>query len=189
VPPLDDTDITDRLDPSIWKITAVTVIGAFLSQLDATIVNVSISSPASELHTTLATIQWVTSGYLLALTVALPLNGWLVDRLGGRAVYLGCCVAFTLSSAQWPGMTCPWQARPQPRAASGRPDRRDALRHISRLDVGFPACALDHFEPLRRGLSASGWASRLGSCLRAQSSRSLKGRSGSAGSSSKGTPQ
>jgi hypothetical protein len=27
VPPLDITDITDRLDPSIWKITAVTVIG------------------------------------------------------------------------------------------------------------------------------------------------------------------
>lgn len=89
----------DRLDPSIWKITSVAVLGSFLSQLDATVVNVSLSSLASELHSTLATIQWVTSGYLLALTLMLPLNGWLVDRIGAKALYLWCFSAFTLSSA------------------------------------------------------------------------------------------
>ncbi|MBE1160920.1 DHA2 family efflux MFS transporter permease subunit [Dyella acidiphila] len=89
----------DQLDPSIWKITAVAILGSFLAQLDATVANVSLSSLATELHTGLSTIQWVTSGYLLALTLALPLSGWLVDRIGTKAVYLWCIAAFTLSSA------------------------------------------------------------------------------------------
>jgi EmrB/QacA subfamily drug resistance transporter len=92
-------DASDQLHPSIWKITAVVVLGSFLAQLDATVANVSLSSLAIELHTGLSTIQWVTSGYLLALTLALPLNGWLVDRLGAKAVYVWCFAAFTLSSA------------------------------------------------------------------------------------------
>jgi EmrB/QacA subfamily drug resistance transporter len=93
------TEATKDLDPSVWKIVAVTVIGSFLSQLNATVVTVSLASLASELHSSLATIQWVTSGYLLALTLALPLNGWLVDRMGAKAVYLWCFTAFTVSSA------------------------------------------------------------------------------------------
>jgi EmrB/QacA subfamily drug resistance transporter len=95
---VDVTGVSDPLDPSIWKIVAVTVIGSFLSQLNATIINVSLSSLANELHGSLATIQWVTSGYLLALTLALPLNGWLVDRIGAKDAYLWCFAAFTLSS-------------------------------------------------------------------------------------------
>ncbi|AOI73556.1 disulfide bond formation protein DsbA [Burkholderia ubonensis] len=89
----------DRLDPSVWKVSAVAVLGSLLAQLDATIVNVSLSSLATDLHAPLSVIQWVTSGYLLALTLVLPLNGWLVDRIGAKALYLWCFSAFTLSSA------------------------------------------------------------------------------------------
>lgn len=87
------------LDPLVWKITAVAVLGSFLSQLDATIVNVSLSSLAVDLHSSLTAIQWVTSGYLLALALMLPLNGWLVQRIGAKSLYLWCFSAFTLSSA------------------------------------------------------------------------------------------
>src|SRR6202162_345916 len=96
--PTDLSRETDRLDPSIWKIISVAVLGSFLSQLDATIVNVSLSSLAVELHSSLSSIQWVTSGYLLALALMLPLNGWMVDRIGAKALYLWCFSAFTLSS-------------------------------------------------------------------------------------------
>lgn len=88
-----------RLDASQWKIIAVAAIGSLLSQLDATIVNVSLSNLASALHASLATIQWVTSGYLLTLTLALPMSGWLVDRIGAKRVYLWCFLAFTFASA------------------------------------------------------------------------------------------
>src|ERR1700678_3384884 len=87
------------LDPLVWKITAVAVLGSFLAQLDATIVNVSLSSLAVDLHSSLTAIQWVTSGYLLALALMLPLNGWLVERIGAKSLYLWCFSAFTLSSA------------------------------------------------------------------------------------------
>ncbi len=87
------------MHPSIWKICSVAVLGSFLSQLDATVVNVSLSSLAVKLHSSLGAIQWVTSGYLLALALILPLSGWLVDRIGAKALYLWCFSAFTLSSA------------------------------------------------------------------------------------------
>src|ERR1700689_2952139 len=90
---------TVRLDPLVWKITAVAVLGSFLGQLDVTIVNVSLSSLAVDPHSSLTTIQWVTSGYLLALALMLPLNGWLVERIGAKSLYLWCFSAFTLSSA------------------------------------------------------------------------------------------
>lgn len=88
-----------RIDPAIWKVCAVATLGSLLAQLDATIVNVSLSSLAHAMHARLATIQWVTSAYLLALTLALPMSGWLVDRLGAKRVYLVCFAAFTVTSA------------------------------------------------------------------------------------------
>jgi EmrB/QacA subfamily drug resistance transporter len=87
------------LDPLVWKITTVAVLGSFLAQLDATVVNVSLSSLAVDLHSSLTAIHWVTSGYLLALALMLPLNGWLVERIGAKSLYLWCFSAFTLSSA------------------------------------------------------------------------------------------
>jgi EmrB/QacA subfamily drug resistance transporter len=89
---------SDGLGPGIWKIIAVTVAGAFMAQLSTTMVNVSLSSLAAELHASLSAIQWVTSGYLLALALMLPLCGWLVERIGAKALYLWCFSAFTLSS-------------------------------------------------------------------------------------------
>jgi EmrB/QacA subfamily drug resistance transporter len=90
---------SNRLDPLIWKVSSVGVLGSFLAQLDATVVNVSLSSLATTLHSSLSAIQWVTSGYLLALALTLPLSGWIVDRIGAKALYLWCFSVFTLSSA------------------------------------------------------------------------------------------
>ncbi len=95
---VDSASNTDRLPADLWKVVAVAVLGSFLAQLDATVVNVSLSSLAVELHSTLATVQWVTSGYLLALALMLPLNGWLVDRIGAKRLYLWCFSAFTAAS-------------------------------------------------------------------------------------------
>lgn len=89
---------SDRLPRGIWKIASVAAIGSFMAQLDATIVNVSLPGLAGTLHAAFPTIQWVMSGYLLALALTLPLNGWLVDRIGARALYLWCFAAFTLAS-------------------------------------------------------------------------------------------
>ena len=47
----------------------------------------------------LSTIQWVTSGHLLALVLMLLMNGWLVDRIGAKRLYVWCFATFTMSSA------------------------------------------------------------------------------------------
>jgi EmrB/QacA subfamily drug resistance transporter len=69
-----------------------------MTSLDSTVVNVSLATLGHELHVPLTTVQWVTTGYLLALALMLPLSGWLVDRIGAKRVYLCCFTAFTLAS-------------------------------------------------------------------------------------------
>lgn len=88
----------NRIDPMVWKICLVVVLGPLMTTLDSTAVNVSLSTLMTELHTSLDQIQWVTTAYLLALTLTLPLSGWLVDRLGAKNVFLICFTMFTLSS-------------------------------------------------------------------------------------------
>jgi len=89
---------TDRLEPGAWKIIGVVILGPFMSQMDSTIVNVSLSSIKQGLHSSIESAQWVVSGYLLALALMLPLNGWLVARLGAKRLYLICFSSFTLAS-------------------------------------------------------------------------------------------
>ena len=89
---------SDDLDPRIWKIVSVVLLGPLMTSLDSTVVNVSLETLGRELHVPLTTTQWVTTAYLLALALMLPLSGWLVDRIGAKRVYLGCFTAFTLAS-------------------------------------------------------------------------------------------
>ncbi|TKI03784.1 DHA2 family efflux MFS transporter permease subunit [Martelella alba] len=90
---------TDSVDPVVWRVAAVVLIGSFMTQLDATVVNVSLSAVSRDLGSPIASAQWIVSGYLLAMALMLPLNGWLVDRVGAKRLYLGCFTAFTLASA------------------------------------------------------------------------------------------
>jgi EmrB/QacA subfamily drug resistance transporter len=90
---------TDHISAETWRIVTVAVLGPFISILDATVVNVSLSGLATELRTNLDTIQWVASAYLLALALVLPLSGWMVDRIGARKLYMWCFGTFTASSA------------------------------------------------------------------------------------------
>jgi EmrB/QacA subfamily drug resistance transporter len=89
---------TDRVGRAVWTVAGVVLLGPLMTTLDSTVVNVSLSTLSSQLHAPLTTIQWVTSGYLLALALMLPASGWLVDRLGAKRVYIGCFVAFTAAS-------------------------------------------------------------------------------------------
>src|SRR5699024_12794952 len=56
----------------IWKIAAATGVGAFIAMLDSTVANLAIESIRNDLHSTLPVIQWVATGYLIALAVSLP---------------------------------------------------------------------------------------------------------------------
>jgi EmrB/QacA subfamily drug resistance transporter len=89
---------TDRVDRRVWIIAAACSCGPLMSGLDSTMVNVGLDTMGHVFHTSLATIQWITSGYLLALALALPLSGWLIDRVGARRIFLGCFGGFLVFS-------------------------------------------------------------------------------------------
>src|SRR5690242_17392306 len=78
----------DRIEPYVWKIAGVVILGMTMSILDTTIVNVALDTLGRELGSTLAQIQWVATGYLLALAAVIPLTGWAARRFGAKRVYL-----------------------------------------------------------------------------------------------------
>jgi EmrB/QacA subfamily drug resistance transporter len=88
-----------RIEPYVWKIAAVVIVGMMMSILDTTIVNVALHTLSEDLHTTLSQIQWVVTGYLLALAAVIPLTGWAARRFGAKRVYLGSIALFTIGSA------------------------------------------------------------------------------------------
>lgn len=89
---------SDRVDRRVWIIAAACACGPLMSGLDSTMVNVSLDTLGAAFDAPLGQVQWVTTGYLLALALSLPLSGWLVDRVGARKIFLGCFGAFILCS-------------------------------------------------------------------------------------------
>lgn len=87
-----------KIDPQVWRIAAVVFLGPFMSQMDSTIVNVSLAIIREDLHASLTAAHWIIGAYLLALALLLPLSGWLVDRVGAKRLYLVCFSAFTMAS-------------------------------------------------------------------------------------------
>jgi EmrB/QacA subfamily drug resistance transporter len=87
------------LDRGVLAIAGVVVLGAVMSILDTTIVNVAIDALSREFHTSLSTIQWVSTGYMLALATVIPLTGWAADRFGTKRLYLVSIVLFVAGSA------------------------------------------------------------------------------------------
>jgi len=90
---------TDRIDAYVWRISAVVIIGAIMSILDTTIVNVALATLSRELHATIDQIQWVVTGYMLSLAAVIPVTGWAARRFGAKRVYITSLVLFTAGSA------------------------------------------------------------------------------------------
>jgi EmrB/QacA subfamily drug resistance transporter len=67
--------------------------------LDTTIVTVAIETLGRDLHASLSTISWVSTAYLLAMAVVIPLTGWAVERFGATRMWLTCLALFLAGSA------------------------------------------------------------------------------------------
>ena len=89
----------NRIDKYVWRISAVVIVGSIMSILDTTIVNVALDTLGRELHSTIANIQWVATGYMLSLAAVIPVTGWAARRFGAKRVYLTSLVLFVAGSA------------------------------------------------------------------------------------------
>jgi EmrB/QacA subfamily drug resistance transporter len=88
----------EGLDRETLIVAGVVLLGAVMSILDTTVVNVATYRLAVAFHSSLTTIQWVITGYTLALATVIPLSGWAADRFGTKRIYLWSLVLFTLGS-------------------------------------------------------------------------------------------
>lgn len=81
-----------------WLTLVSVALGVIMVALDGTVVAIANPKIGSDLHASLADLQWVTSGYLLALAVFLITAGKLGDRFGHKKVFITGIVGFALTS-------------------------------------------------------------------------------------------
>ena len=84
----------EPIDRAILVLSSVVVLGAIMSILDTTIVNVALDTLGRDFHAPLSTIQWVTTGYLLALSIVIPLTGWAIHRFGAKPIWMTSVTLF-----------------------------------------------------------------------------------------------
>ena len=93
----------DKIDGAVLKIAGVVVLGAIMSILDITVVNVALP----DLQTTFtgvdnplpySTVAWTVTAYTLALATVIPLTGWAADRFGTKRLYMLALTLFTIGS-------------------------------------------------------------------------------------------
>ncbi|WP_233525925.1 DHA2 family efflux MFS transporter permease subunit [Actinomadura spongiicola] len=96
--PVKEPDAAGGLDRGVLVMAGVVVLGAVMAILDVTVVNVAINDLAREFNTSLATIQWVATGYTLALATVIPLTGWASARFGTKRLYMISIGLFVVGS-------------------------------------------------------------------------------------------
>jgi EmrB/QacA subfamily drug resistance transporter len=93
----------DKIDAAVLKVAGVVVLGAIMSILDITVVNVALptfqtvfgsaTEPIAYSH-----VAWTVTAYTLALATVIPLTGWAADRFGTKRLYLTAVALFTMGS-------------------------------------------------------------------------------------------
>jgi EmrB/QacA subfamily drug resistance transporter len=95
----------EKIDAAVLKIAGVVVIGAIMSILDITVVNVALPTFQAVFAKTpdqpiaYSTVAWTVTAYTLALATVIPLTGWAADRFGTKRLYMIAVVLFTAGSA------------------------------------------------------------------------------------------
>lgn len=93
-----NTSHTAPLSSSHLPMMAAVCIGVFISHFTAGVVNMALPHLAAVFHSDANTVQWITTGYLLAIAALLPVMGKLADRYGSRTIHNLGYIVFGISS-------------------------------------------------------------------------------------------
>ncbi|HYC31844.1 MAG TPA: DHA2 family efflux MFS transporter permease subunit, partial [Gemmatimonadales bacterium] len=85
-------------DPNRYWIALAVILASMLQVIDSSIVNVAIPHMMGTLGATVDEIAWVSTGYILASVVIIPLTGWLAEVIGRKRYFAGSILLFTLAS-------------------------------------------------------------------------------------------
>lgn len=87
-----------RKPASTNLIIGVMVMAAFVMILNETTVSIALSELSKTLDVSIATVQWLMSGFLVTMAVVIPMTGFLLDRFSPRAIFLVAITSFALGS-------------------------------------------------------------------------------------------
>src|ERR1700727_2499597 len=95
---VEHADAEANLSPQVRMVLWALIVGGIAAILDSTMVTLALHTLVVKLHSSDGTIQWVTTGYLLAIAVAIPTTGWAEARWGGKRVWMFALLLFVLGS-------------------------------------------------------------------------------------------
>ena len=81
-----------------WLVTLSITFGTLMGAIDASIVNVAVPHLTGSLGATIEQITWVTTGFVIATVMVMPLTGFLARLFGQKRVYMFCLVLFVVGS-------------------------------------------------------------------------------------------
>lgn len=89
---------TASVAPGVWPVAWTTLVGGLGVLFATTIVAVAVKPLAGILDVPLSTVQWISTGYLLALAVVIPIAPWAQHRFGGRRLWIAGLALFLVAS-------------------------------------------------------------------------------------------
>ena len=131
-------------DRNPWSIVAVISIATFMTVLDTSIANVALDHIAGGLAVSYDEATWVTTSFLAATAIIIPISGWLADVIGRKRYYMISVALFTIASFLCgiaPNLTCLVLARVLQGAAGG------GLASVEQ------SMLVDTFPPKQRGMA------------------------------------
>ncbi len=99
IPSLEATTETHPLAVGKWLVAAAVMIGAVMTVLDASIINVSLPYMQKSFGAGIDRITWVVTSYLVAVSVTIPMTGWCAVRFGRKRYFLASVLTFSITSA------------------------------------------------------------------------------------------
>jgi DHA2 family multidrug resistance protein len=89
----------ERKPVNKWLVTVSITFGTLMGAIDASIVNVAVPHLTGALGVTVEQVTWVTTGFVIATVMVMPLTGFLARLFGQKRVYLTSLVIFVIGSA------------------------------------------------------------------------------------------
>ena len=81
-----------------WIVLVALMLGTLMMVIDTSIVNVAIPNMMGNLGATLTQISWVSTGYIIANVIMLPLTGWFSSYFGRKRFVVTSIIVFTVAS-------------------------------------------------------------------------------------------